>query len=193
MNKFTDLTRFSGRNLAVLAVLAMTTTFAQAQHLSGVLVTGNIVPPPPHAFHIDPPNTANVSNSGFEFIIKFLTSDAFAVNIGEGVGFGPVPMSVESVFGQRISTGANEVLVLGDLDSIFGVGWWIGDIINFQTNQPTLSIADVTFTNNEVRFAMSPTIWEIDGFASWDVVYIPAPSSLALLGLGGLLAMRRRR
>ena len=192
MNKFTDLTRFSGRNLAVLAVLAMTTTFAHAQHLLNDPVTGEIVGPGAVAFQVVP--FGNTVGSGVEFRIEFLGTPAFEVDIGGGVGFDPVPMSVVSVFGQPISTGAGEVLVLGDLDSMLPGVWWIGGIINFQTNQgPGISIGDVTFTNREVRFAMASNIWAADGFASWDVVFVPAPSSLALLGLGGLLAMRRRR
>ena len=183
MNKFTDLTRFPGRNLAVLAVLAMTTTFAHAQSLIGDSVTGAIVGGP-GAFVVVPPTA--IVGPGVEFEIRFVGTPAFEVDIGA------LSMSVVSVFGKPISTGAGEVLVLGDLDS--GPGWVIVGITNFQTNQgPGISIADVTFTDHEVRFAMSPNIWAADGFASWDVVYIPAPSSLALLGLGGLLAARRRR
>ncbi|MCH7961641.1 MAG: hypothetical protein IIC49_04845 [Planctomycetes bacterium] len=104
MNKFTDLTRFPGRNLAVLAVLAMTTTFAHAQHLLNVPVTGNIDPPPPWAFHILAPNTANVSNSAVEFTIKFLTSDAFEVNIGTQVG-----VTKDTVFDLLLGRGGNPV------------------------------------------------------------------------------------
>ena len=184
MNKFTDLTRFPGRNLAVLAVLAMTTTFAHAQqYLIGDDVTGAIVGGP-GAFAVFPSNAT--VGAGVEFEIRFVGTPAFDVDIGA------VSMSVVSVFGQPISTGAGEVLVLGDLDS--GPGWVIVGITNFQTNQgPGISISDVTWTAHTVSLNMSPNIWEADGFVSFDLVKIPAPSVLALLGVAGLIGGRRRR
>ena len=103
MNKFTDLTRSPGRNLAVLAVLAMTTTFAHAQSLIGDNVTGAIVGGP-GAFQVVPPNAT--VGPGVEFVIEFVGTPAFDVDIGA------VSMSVVSVFGRPISTGAGEVLVL---------------------------------------------------------------------------------
>ena len=181
MHKFRDLRRSLGRNLAVLAVLAMATTFAHAD-LIGDDVTGAIVGGP-GAFQVVPPN-ATVGD-GIEFFIEFVGTPSHSVDIGA------VSMSVANVFGARISTGAGEVLVLGDLDSSVP-GEWIGGITNFQTNEE-YTIDDVTFTDHEVRFAMSPNIWEIDGFASWDLVFVPEPSALALMGVAGLVGLGRRR
>ena len=50
-----------------------------------------------------------------------------------------------------------------------GVEGRIVGIENFQTNE-NYTINNVTFTDHEVRFNMSPNIWEIDGFVSWDLV-----------------------
>ena len=160
MTRLTHLMQSRVRGLAVLAVLAMTAGFARAD-LTGDLVTGAIVGGP-GAFVVVPPG--NTVGPGIEFFIEFVGRRSHAVDITGGGS-----MSVRNVFGNRISTGAGEVLVLGDLD--WSPPGRIVGITNFQTNQgPGISIGDVTWTDHEVRLNMSPNIWEIDGFVSWDIV-----------------------
>ena len=183
----TDFTRSLRRNLAVVAVLALTPTVAHADlvgDLFGDEVDGAIIGGP-GAFQVVPP-TATVG-AGIEFTIEFVGTPAFEVDIGA------FSVHVYSVFGQPISTGAGEVLVLSDLDGLLGDFEIIG-ITNFQTNEgPGISIDDVTFTAHTVSLNMSPNIWAADGFVSFDLVKIPAPSALALLGVAGLIGCRRRR
>jgi hypothetical protein len=130
--------------------------------MTGDTVTGAIVGGP-GAFAVDPPSA--VVGAGVEFIIEFVGTPAFEVDIGA------VSMEVSSVFGQPISTGAGEVLVLGDLHSTTDPNAIIVGITNFQTNEPEITLADITFTDHEVRLAMSPTVWEANGFVSWDVEF----------------------
>ncbi len=183
----TDFTRSLGRNLALVAVLALTPTVAHADligDLMGDEVDGAIVGGP-GAFVVVPP-WATVG-AGVEFTIEFVGTPAFEIDIGA------VSVHLYSVFGARISTGAGEVLVLSDLDGVLGDFQIIG-ITNFQTNEgPDITESDVTWTDHTVSLNMSPNIWEVDGFVSFDLVKIPAPSALALLGVAGLIGGRRRR
>ncbi len=182
-----DYTRFLGRNLAVVAVLALTPTVAHADligDLFGDEVDGAIVGGP-GAFVVVPPTA--IVGGGVEFVIEFVGTPAFNVDIGA------FSVHVYSVFGAPISTGAGEVLVLSDLDGVLGDFEIVG-ITNFMTNEgPGISIGDVTWTAHTVSLNMSPNIWAADGFVSFDLVKIPAPSVLALLGVAGLIVRRRRR
>ncbi len=181
----TDYTRSLGRNLAVVAVLALTPTVAHADligDLMGDEVDGAIVGGP-GAFVVVPPTA--IVGAGIEFVIEFVGTPAFNVDIGAA------SVHVFSVFGAPISTGAGEVLVLSDLDGVFGDFQIIG-ITNFQTNEG-YTVSDVTWTDHTVSLNMSPNIWAANGFVSFDLVKIPAPSALALLGVAGLIGGRRRR
>lgn len=180
-----DYARSLGRNLTVVAVLALTPTVAHADlvgDLFGDEVAGEIVGGP-GAFVVVPP-TAIVGN-GIEFVIEFVGTPAFNIDIGAA------SVHVFSVFGAPISTGAGEVLVLSDLDGLLGDFVIVG-ITNFQTNEG-YTVNDVTWTDHTVSFNMAPNIWAADGFVSFDLVKIPAPSALALLGVAGLIGGRRRR
>ncbi len=183
----TDFTRFLGRNLAVVAVLALTPAVAHADFIGDLFgdeVDGAIVGGP-GAFVVVPPTA--IVGAGVEFTIEFVGTPAFEIDIGA------FSVHLYSVFGQPISTGAGEVLVLSDLDGVFGDFEIIG-ITNFQTNEgPDISIGDVTWTAHTVSLNMSPNIWAADGFVSFDLVKIPAPSALALLGVASLIGCRRRR
>ena len=152
-------TRTPVRTLAGLAAIGMTAAVAHAD-LTGDQVTGEIVGGP-GAFQVVPP--VAIVGAGDEFNIEFVGTPSHAIDIGAN------SMHVRSIFGARISTGAGEVLVLGDLDWV-GVEGRIVGIENFQTNEPEYDINDVTFTDHEVRFDIGHNIWEIDGFASWDLV-----------------------
>lgn len=178
-----EFTRSFRRNLAVVAVLALTPTVAHAD-LTGDDVDGAIVGGP-GAFQVVPPS-ATVGD-GVEFVIEFVGTPAFEIDMNA------FTVHLYSVFGQRISTGAGESLVLSDLDGIGGDLIIIG-ITNFKTNEgPDITESDVTWTDHSVSLNMSPTIWEPDGFVSFDLVFLPAPSALALLGVAGLIGGRRRR
>ena len=183
----TDFARSLRRNLAVVAVLALTPTVAHADFIGDLFgdeVDGAIVGGP-GAFQVVPPTA--IVGPGIEFVIEFVGTPAFNVDIGA------VSVHVFSVFGAPISTGAGEVLVLSDLNGVLGDFQIIG-ITNFQTNQgPGISIGDVTWTDHTVSLNMSPNIWAPDGFVSFDLVKIPAPSALALMGVAGLIGGRRRR
>ncbi len=144
--------------LASLTALAMAAATAQAD-LTGDEVTGEIVGGP-GAFVVVPP--VAIVGAGDEFNVEFVGTPSHAIDIGAN------SMSVRSIFGSRISTGAGEVLVLSDLDWV-GVDGRIIGIENFQTNEE-YTINDVTFTDHEVRFNMAPNIWEVDGFVSWDLI-----------------------
>ncbi len=179
----TDLTRSLGRNIAVVAAVARTATVTHADLIDD-LVAGEIVGGP-GAFQVVPPTA--IVGAGIEFVIEFVGTPAFNVDIGA------FSVHVYSVFGQPISTGAGEVLVLSDLDGVLGDFQIIG-ITNFQTNEgPDISIGDVTWTDHTVSLNMSPNIWAPNGFVSFDLVKIPAPSALALMGVAGLIGGRRRR
>ena len=177
--------------LAMMGVVLLAPTVAHAS-LIGDSVTCAIVGGPA-SFACIP--GANTVGAGVEFSIDFLSTPSFTVDIGAS------SVSVTQVFGQPISTGAGEVLVLGDLDWIGLVGKIVG-ISGFSTNVATgnITAGDVTFTDHEVRFDMSPNIWQVGTFASWDLVtqhIIPEPGTLALFGIGlaglGFTGWRRRR
>jgi len=155
--------RHMNSKFAALAVLAMSPSLAFAD-FTGDDVTGEIVGGP-GAFAIADPNA--VVGPGVEFVVDFVGSPSHEVDI-DGV-----TMELSSVFGGKISTGAGEVLVIGDLDSSVP-GQVIVGITNFETNEPEYTIDDVSFTDREVRFEMSPNIWAVDGFVRWDVVLSPA-------------------
>ena len=179
----TDFTRSLGRNLAVVAALALTPTVAHADLIDD-LVAGEIVGGP-GAFQVDPPTA--IVGPGVEFAIEFLGTPAFNIDIGA------FSVHVFSVFGQPISTGAGEVLVLSDLDGLLGDFEIVG-ITNFMTNQgPDITESDVTWTDHTISINMGPHTWDADGFVSFDIVKVPAPSALALLGVAGLIGSRRRR
>ncbi len=112
----------------------------------------------PGAFVVVPPTA--IVGAGVEFNVEFVGTPSHSIDIGAA------SVRIDNIFGNRISTGAGEVLVLSDMD---GGGPIIG-IDNFQTNED-YTIGDVTFTATEIRFAMAPNIWEIDGFVSWDIVF----------------------
>ncbi len=156
MNQKSVKAQVSAR-LAGAAAIALTAGVALGD-LTGDNVTGEIVGGP-GAFAVDPPNA--VVGGGVEFNVEFLGTPSHAIDIGAS------SVSVSSIFGARISTGAGEVLVLGDLDSSQGP---IIGIENFETNEE-YTIDDVTFTDNEIRFAMAPNIWEVDGFVSFDIIF----------------------
>lgn len=183
----TDFMRSLGRNIAVVAALTLTATAAHAD-LSGDLfgddIFGEIVGGP-GAFVVVPPNA--IVGGGIEFVIEFVGTPAFNVDIGAS------SVHLFSVFGAQISTGAGEVLVLSGLDGLLGDFEIVG-ITNFMTNQgPDITESDVTWTAHSISINMSPHIWDANGFVSFDIVKVPAPSALALLGVAGLFGSRRRR
>ncbi|MBK7405423.1 MAG: PEP-CTERM sorting domain-containing protein [Phycisphaerales bacterium] len=60
----------------------------------------------------------------------------------------------------------------------------------------TVGVGDTNHLNNDVytdTFGSSVPYTGVAGKASFDVANVPAPASLALIGLGGLVAGRRRR
>jgi len=186
------------KNMKIMAAMtvACVAIAANAQSLNNVLVTGEIVNQFENSFWVDLPTAEVTGGIEFEILFTAARTPVFEVDISMVPSAVPVPMSVSSVFGSPFHVGAGTgALVLGDLNPLEPGGpWVIGGIINFQTNLgPGISIGDVTFTDNEVRFDMSDNTWEADSFASWEVVFVPAPSSLALLALGGVAAMPRRR
>ena len=183
----TDFTRTLGRNLAVVAALALAPTVTYADltgDLFGDDVDGEIVGGP-GAFVVVPPTA--IVGGGIEFVIEFVGTPAFNIDIGAA------SVHLFSVFGQPISTGAGEVLVLSDMDGLLGDFEIVG-ITNFMTNQgPDITESDVTWTAHTISLNMSPHVWDADGFVSFDIVKVPAPSALALLGVAGLIGSRRRR
>lgn len=65
--------------------------------------------------------------------------------------------------------------MLSDMDGILGDLEIVG-IANFQTNEgPDISESDVTWTATENRLNMSPTVWEVDGFVSSEILFVPGP------------------
>ena len=185
MKKFTDFTRFLERNLAVLAVFAITPAVAHAD-LIGDTVNGEIIGGP-GAFQVVPPS--NTVGAGIEFTIEFVGTPAFEVDIDAN------SITVTQVFGQPISTGAGEVLFLSDLDWVgpSGPGRIIG-IANFETDEgPDITESDVTWTDDEIFFNMSPNIWANGSFARWDLVVEHAcPWDLdndGIVGVGDLLQL----
>ncbi len=126
--------------------------------LTGDTISGEIVGGP-GAFVVEPPTA--VVGAGVEFNVEFVGTPSHSIDVGAA------SVRIENIFGARISTGAGEVLVLSDLDSSQGA---IVGITNFQTNEE-YTIDDVTFTAHEIQFAMSPNIWEVDGFVSFDIVF----------------------
>lgn len=143
----------------------------------------------PGAFVCNP--GANTVGAGVEFSIDFISTPAFNVDIDAS------SISVTQVFGSPIGTGAGEVLVLGDLDWLGLTGKIVG-ISGFSTNEgPDITANDITFTDHEVRFTMSPNVWAANSFARWDLVteHIPEPETIALFGLGlaGMALSRRKK
>ncbi|MBK7405422.1 MAG: PEP-CTERM sorting domain-containing protein [Phycisphaerales bacterium] len=60
----------------------------------------------------------------------------------------------------------------------------------------TVTVGDTNHLNNDVytdTFGSSVSYTGVAGKASFNVANVPAPASLALIGLGGLVAGRRRR
>ena len=127
---------------------------------------------------------AGVSAFGNEQNPGAWTSVATGTGIGAGIDI-PSPVTLNAPFNLAANTTYGMALVIGS-----NAGH---DYTNGNGPNQSYSNADMSLflgSANNTPFSASPFFPRV-----WNgtIYYIPAPSSLALLGLGGLVAFRRRR
>jgi hypothetical protein len=138
-----------------------------------------------------------IVGAGTEFSLNFDRREFFQVDLGAS------SVLMDYTAGGGLQTGANEVLILSDLDWVGTLGSIVG-ISNFLTAGTTgIDITDVMFSDHEVRvdfnsgfFASGDnTFISFDLEVQHEVQHVPEPTTLSLLSLGlvGLGAARRKK
>jgi hypothetical protein len=124
--------------------------------------------------------------------------DVFQINIAAGFSITDIILSAYSPAGATATSGFNfstgsaaSNLPIGSPDLIFGPGWGAAnvgqDLLDVAVGGPVASLGPGTYFM-EIREFGGP-------LADWELTFnvVPAPGAMALLGLGGLAATRRRR
>ena len=198
------------RSLAVLSTLAFgasasaaVVTFDTAASPVGTVYESPGTPPGSVAFTEDGivMRTANFTSGGGAFVgynfanIEAVGTNAFAINNIQfradftGLSFLVTEASFDwADFGGSENLGVNGVYVeLGNLDLAPAVINGVNVVVNVTGpgNRGTVTFTSLAGINN--------IIFGGQEFAVDNVRAVPAPGALALLGLGGLLAARRKR
>ncbi len=130
-------------------------------------------------------NTQNGTNGALTWSVP---TDVNAANLpGTDDGAGGIKLSQAGQFGPPVNPTPNTKQKVKILD----LKWTLGVLGNYDVSYATQSTSGKVFLDVGLSAWVGENAVKVDGKGGFSVT--PAPASLALLGLGGLVAGRRRR